>query len=903
MTPLYKSLKTNGTSFYAFPSAAEKISAAYQNQNNKMYFSNYVLLNLPAQNLSVGSGTSSNKPIYWDFTNASGQGWGFETPDGYTPPTSFGEQVVESLRNYVANYEETMMSSRLNSTDYYFNNNSINTPAEKIFFKWCKKLNLIDFEPANNGDQYIGTLTEFNSNNPLDTSYFNEILWTERNTDKYAIYTLYRITSGTYNGYLYVTFQGTTNFKVGDIVEFSEETNTSAKFLNGIKGKVLSVIAPTSLNGQSVILNLNSGIVSQIASLPAVPTTLGQLLTGSCNLIYHKLVQYVGEVNGINNVQEANSSYTEVYAQVAGQNGATPDILFRTMIDENYVPNSTFPILPAQYQPEIVGAEIYTSPIVVNPQNYPGSYYGQFDTTDYTYITSNGDSLRRSGDYYGVSGTINTPVVNSNNLDGISIDFNPSHYAKMNIYGMEVTNFEQFNALMVNNLPPSNFEFNAILWYYTYEDSKGNSVQDLYGVSFLNNPDTSEVNTGVLFPVAKKLVATDTQDGTSYDFSLDLNFNIVNENPQDAFNPNAINSLYSFNLFNKAMQNLASLNDSFKNILFENAQIKTSLSNLTQQIYTQPQLNTITQQISNLNNLLTLYRTNQIVSSDTIEVQNTMVGNNPMIQLNSIDTKYVDISEIMTTNLYNSTGIVPYTYTIPTNKDFLIYIVNNDETYFNLPNNNVLNVVINRDLDTNQTMDLIINAEKISSENKKLSIYINYSNNKSAPVLTPIVSNLNLPVYYNKSTKTGNSAFNWKDFKFNINLNSPLRLNTGGILEVPINSNPYLVANAFVSGDTLLMNDFSIGTFSTIDFSGQYTISSVGATNSYIYLDVSSNNTLISYGASASLPLIFNNDGNYLLNNFPYFTLNKGYKISVTRVDSTESSLFSDRYLISTEVY
>jgi hypothetical protein len=79
----------------------------------------------------------------------------------------------------------------------------------------------------------------------------------------------------------------------------------------------------------------------------------------------------------------------------------------------------------------------------------------------------------------------------------------------------------------------------------------------------LNNPDNSDVETGKLFPIAEKLVATDAQDGTAYDFSLDLNFNIVNENPQDAFNPNAINSLYSFNLYNQAMQNLAKLNDSF----------------------------------------------------------------------------------------------------------------------------------------------------------------------------------------------------------------------------------------------------------------------------------------------------------------------------------------------------
>ena len=42
-TPLYKKLKANGTSFYAFPGAAEDISAAYQNSNYKMYFSKYGL--------------------------------------------------------------------------------------------------------------------------------------------------------------------------------------------------------------------------------------------------------------------------------------------------------------------------------------------------------------------------------------------------------------------------------------------------------------------------------------------------------------------------------------------------------------------------------------------------------------------------------------------------------------------------------------------------------------------------------------------------------------------------------------------------------------------------------------------------------------------------------------------
>lgn len=898
--PLYKFLKNSGTSFYAFPSAANKISAEYQNENVKMYFSNYVLLNFPAQNLSVGTNSS---PIYWDFTNVSGQGWGFQQSVNATPPTSFPEQVIESLRNYVANYETTMMSSRLNDTDYYFNTNDVSVPAEKIFFKWCKKLNLIDLEPADNGDQYIGSLSEFSSSNPLDTSYFNEVLWTERAINSYPIYDMFKISGGTYNGKLEIVFLTTTNFKVGDIIQLFDETNPSGTSFNGVQAQVLAINPPTATLGQQVILNVSGGTLPTGATSPVTPTINANQFTGSVKLIYHKLVEYIGEINGINNVQEANQAYTEVYAQISGQNGATPDVLFRTMIDKNYVPNSVFPILPSQYQPEIIGAEIYTSPIVSNPQNYPGSYYGQFDTQDFTYTTSTGDSLRRSGDYFGISGTTNNTVVNSSNIDGLSIDFNPSHYTKMNIYGREVTNFEQFNSLMINNQPPANFEFNAILWYYTYEDVNGNMAKDLYGISFLDNPNNGDIETGKLFPTAKKLVATDLQDGTAYDFSLDLNFNIVNENSQDLYNPNAINSLYSFNLFNQAMQNLASLNDSFSNIIAENAQIKTALSNLTQQIYTQPQLNTITDQIKNLNNLLTLYKTNQITTSDTIKVTNVTVGGMPMIELNSIDPRYYEITNYLTSNMYNTSGAIPVNYSIPTNKDFLITITNNDQTALTLPNNDVLKLIINRDLDPNQTMEIVVNANSISSENKKLSVFLNYSQNNYNPVLYNLLSDINLPVYYNKSTKSTNSAFNWSNQKFDIDMNSPIRLNLGSVLEIPIDANSNLVYNSFKAGDTFKLLDFSIGTSSTIDFSGQYTVKSVGVTNSYIYLDTTTNVTLTSYGASSSLPLIFNNSSNYLLNNIPYLALNNGYKFTITRIDPTTSSSFNDRYLILTELY
>ena len=61
-----------------------------------------------------------------------------------TPATNFSDQIIESLRNYVANQETVIRESRLNNTKYYYDTNALETPTEKIFFKWCKKLGLVD---------------------------------------------------------------------------------------------------------------------------------------------------------------------------------------------------------------------------------------------------------------------------------------------------------------------------------------------------------------------------------------------------------------------------------------------------------------------------------------------------------------------------------------------------------------------------------------------------------------------------------------------------------------------------------------------------------------------------------------------------------------------------------------
>ena len=898
-TPLYKFLKSNGTSFYAFTGAAEDISAAYQNSNYKMYFSKFVLLNFPKQNLT--SGTMSN-PIVFDFDGS------FQKSVNATPPGTFNESIIESLRNYVANHEVVMRESRLNNTKYYYDTNALETPTEKIFFKWAKKLNLIDFEPAIPDDEYFSNLKEFERGNINDDAYFPEYLWKEREVISWDAISFYQSGVSGYGTNLEVEFAGTTNFKVGDKVRIFNVSNSAiysdpglagSNTVDGIQTDVLYITPAGATQGQKIVFDINTTISQQFET------------TGQIELVYNRFVQYIGEITGISNVQEANRNYTEVHAHIPDHTGATPDVLFRTMVDVNYKPNLTFPILPSQYQPEILGAELFSSPIVSSPQNYPGSYFAQFDTPDFTYETSTGDSVRRSGDYYGVGGDINNPIINSDTLDGIGLDFNTSHYVKMNIFNKVLTNFDQFNALEVNNQPPSDFEFNAILWYYTVQkvDLTGavTTKTNLYGISFLDNPDNNPIETemGLRFPVYHKLVSNGLQDGTSYAYSLNLNFNIINDNPQQAYNPEAINSLFSMNLFNQAMSRLSATNDSFLNLINEQGVLKDQVDALKQLLYTQTDISTINAKISNLENLLRLYSTNQIVSSNSIDAV-TNPGTPVTISLYNKETSYSVISNIKTTDLYSSTGIIPLNYSVPTNKNFLLNIVNNDEVNLTLSNNDKLTIVLSNDLDYKQSVDILITGTPQASQNKKLDIYIDTtipSTTTTSLTTTQalLIGDIDLPIFYNNVSSLVNSAYLWSDFKFDIDFNQTIQYTLGNVLEVPLSGNQLIINNSIKVGDTLMLNNLFVGTSSVFNFSGQYKVDSlVGSTSSYIRLNLESNPDFIAYGSSASLPLYIHGTNSTMLSNKPYFSLNKGKKIKITRINSGDVSI-SEKYQIEVQ--
>ena len=124
-----------------------------------------------------------------------------------------------------------------------------------------------------------------------------------------------------------------------------------------------------------------------------------------------------------------------------------------------------------------------------------------------------------------------------------------------------------------------------------------------------------------------------------------------------------------------------------------------------------------------------------------------------------------------------------------------------------------------------------------------------------------------------------------------------MSLLTDNKLLVPFSSNSSIINNSIKEGDVFALNNFFVGTSSVYDFSGQYIVDSlVGPTSSSVIFDLSNNPSVVSYGASQSLPLELNSASYSILSNYPYFSLNKGKKIKIVRI--SDSTIITERYYI-----
>lgn len=885
-TPLYKKLKDKGYTTYAFPGAAEDISAAHQNPMTTINFSKFALLNLNLQKM--------------DLTNP--EQFNTESINTFADPNVV---LVNSLRNYVANHEVALREAKQTNNSYFYDPNVLATTTERIFWKWLRKSGLIEFEPAVPNDDYIDGV-DFAIDESLPDDYFKEYLWKERSTSEYTITHIYDTETVQFDDLvpkkLYrLTLGSTSSLKPGDTITITNKNSRNIGFTGEQTFKVVTVESES-------VQEKNNWIY--ILSLPALSYDAAAVATVKLN--YNRVIQYIGEVASTANNQHENRAYTSVIAYVYDHAGQTPDVLFRIKSDRNYSAGLQIPILPSQDQPEIIGGELYDSPIVLNPENYPGDQYAIFDA-DQKYVNALGYPDRRRGDYFGViennrriervvSAPYTFPEFDGTNLDGLYVDFNTDHYSRMNI-GKKMTNFDEFNTKGYSGEAPKDFEYNVILWYYEVNDAtKGETTMNLYGMTFLNSAENNQIET------EKKLVTNGKQDGVSYQYSLNLNFTIHNENYHDTYDPQKTYNLFSFDLYNEVLSQMLRTNEIYVALANDVTRFKTDLMNMKSMMYNQTDIREVKAKIVSLTDTLTLLKRHQLQDSESIKVRLDESSRPPMLYLDSVDSRYGDVLTLPSTSLYNKdTNLAVDTkIQVPTGKDFMLNIVNDDTNTTSV--DRPLNIVLQRDLDYRQTCVVnLLSKEARTNKGVTLSINSALTQADSTTGYNLLGRTLALPVdkNLNASATLNGIPVRWNTipvpiFPENVSIRK-LSETYYVVLEVRA-----IVSKTFKTGDVLLLENFSLQyqndtTTIKADISGQYEIVGDILQNKLVFIVEDENFKLLydkvytELGANSANEYVLTPD--FFLQPV-YFRYNNGYCVTITCIDR-DTTLIKDKYLIS----
>ena len=147
-TPLIKTPQADGGTFYTFSSSAKDLSRTLNNDDLKLVFSKFVLLNLPDFD-RLDATTFSQYQNYMQFDTIDGA----IVNGGLAgdPNVSF----TQSLQNYALNLEELIIS------DAGYDNTTNLTVTERVFFKWLKECGAMRFREATVLEQVASTTPSF----------------------------------------------------------------------------------------------------------------------------------------------------------------------------------------------------------------------------------------------------------------------------------------------------------------------------------------------------------------------------------------------------------------------------------------------------------------------------------------------------------------------------------------------------------------------------------------------------------------------------------------------------------------------------------------------------------------------------------------------------------------------
>lgn len=308
---------------------------------------------------------------------------------------------------------------------------------------------------------------------------------------------------------------------------------------------------------------------------------------------YNRVVQYIGDIDIVNNVDYNGDAYTELYFNIPTTAGATPKVLFKSIEDSNYGPDM---YISNPSSEKIFGRnELSTHPdglsliayydLDESLEDENDEWWNALGWTDNdnlnSYCTDTSehyhtcDNLKITKEYadYELTEDLRYGKITYNRsfLDGISIDFNIEDYRQVYKHtSNELEDYIENLSGYANSSRSRDYEFNAILVYYDLidvgdvEDINDDRVvaTNLFGILFLDNVTQDGIDASNYiqrYPKYKPNKITN-RNGNGYGFKFNLRFDVSRGvNVIDTIIENYdthTNNTFSMDLFADALANL-----------------------------------------------------------------------------------------------------------------------------------------------------------------------------------------------------------------------------------------------------------------------------------------------------------------------------------------------------------
>jgi Chaperone of endosialidase len=452
---------------------------------------------------------------------------------------------------------------------------------------------------------------------------------------------------------------------------------------------------------QNYALNLETNILSQPTYNPALSLTISERVfwkwlkeTGAIrwtridtssgiywqeeypldnSVGYSSVVKCIGQISAGSVRTDTFGTYNETYVLVPTSFGQTP-VYFKQVEDDNYYhglsitggltnilgrnpytkPHPDGLDIKAYYDLPDSSTVLTTAGAVSYTMQYDNSTGGWYNGWWWT-----GENLQISNEnsyFVDTSNYINSRIYNTNlyyyngpynyimfkrsNVDCLSIEYDLDNLKT--IFGDSTLTFDK---LAIQDSIDDNFDFNAILIYYSVYNKALDKIlaTNLLGVLFLDPPSgntASYPSNEILLPSIEKLQSGDSGFGTSYSFRLNIKSDYMLDDSQaivtDTTASQIVLSDFS-DVFDNLSKTLAILNQQTGTINYITEQyldLTSQQTNLLNQVNgIQNQLNTITRDIAGTENTIAMFTEgDDPIGDSSIYQKNGNVGiltNNP----------------------------------------------------------------------------------------------------------------------------------------------------------------------------------------------------------------------------------------------------------------------------------